>query len=58
MKPAYLNGGEEAVKYGDGQTEGLWIKLQAPVHINEPLHGLVTLGRGDICILQSRIIML
>lgn len=50
----YLNGGEKAVEYGDGQTEGLWIKLQAAVHVSEPPHGLVTLGRGDICILQGR----
>lgn len=49
----YPNGGEEAVQNGDGETEGFWVKLRPSVQICEPSHSLVTLSRGDICILQD-----
>lgn len=49
----YLNGREEAIQDADGQAEGLWIKLQLGMHIPQPPDGLITLFRGNICILKN-----
>lgn len=50
----YLNGREEAIQDADGQAEGLWIKLQLGMHIPQPPDGLITLFRGNICILNNK----
>lgn len=49
----YLNGREEAIQDADGQAEGLWIELQLGMHIPQPPDSLITLFRGNICILKN-----
>lgn len=53
----YLNGREEAIQDADGQAEGLWIELQLGMHIPQPPDGLITLFRGNICILNNENIL-